>query len=59
MTRSKGGDGYERFGIDPKQITVVIVRPDGYIGTIVPSTALADLENYFGLFLIPRGLDSY
>ena len=53
-TRSKGGDAYERFGIDPKQITLVIVRPDGYVGTIVPSTAVADLETYFGSFLIPR-----
>ena len=58
VTRTKGGDAYRRFGIDPKQITLVVVRPDGYVGTIVPSTAVADLENYFGSFLIPRGLDS-
>lgn len=56
VTGSKGGRAYGRFGIDPKQITLVIIRPDGYVGTIVPSTALADLDHYFGSFLIPRGL---
>ncbi|KAG8221071.1 putative phenol hydroxylase [Butyriboletus roseoflavus] len=55
---SLGGGAYERFGMDPKQITLVVVRPDGYVGTIVPSTAVADLENYFGSFLIPHDLDS-
>ncbi|KAF8448875.1 FAD binding domain-containing protein [Boletus edulis BED1] len=59
VTGSKGGHGYERFGIDPKQITLVVVRPDGYVGTIVPSTAIADLDSYFGSFLLPRvSLDS-
>ncbi|KAI9464680.1 FAD binding domain-containing protein [Boletus coccyginus] len=56
MTGSKGGGAYARFGTDPKQITLVVVRPDGYVGTIVPSTALADLDNYFGSFLVPRTL---
>lgn len=58
MTRSKGGRAYERFRIDPKHITLVIIRPDGYVGTVAPSTALADLNQYFGSFLTPRGLDS-
>jgi phenol 2-monooxygenase len=58
VTGSKGGHAYEIFGIDPKQITLVLVRPDGYVGTIVPSTAVADLENYFLSFLVPRCLDS-
>jgi len=49
---------YEGFGIDPKQITLVVVRPDGYVGTIVPLTAMADLHDYFGSFLVPRVLDS-
>ena len=57
-TESKGGRAYERFGIDPEQITLVIIRPDGYVGTIAPSTAIADLDNYFGSFLVPRSLDS-
>jgi len=58
VTGSKGGRAYEKFGIDPKEITLVVVRPDGYVGTVVPSTAFADLDNYFGSFLVPRNLDS-
>ena len=55
----QGGHGYEQFGIDPEQITVVVVRPDGYVGTIAPSTAIADLDKYFGSFLVPRDLNPY
>ena len=58
VTGSKGGHAYEKLGIDPEQITAVVVRPDGYVGTIAPSNAIADLEDYFGSFLIPRTLDS-
>ena len=54
VTGSKGGDGYERFGIDAKEITLVVVRPDGYVGTIVPSAAMEDLDRYFGSFLVHR-----
>jgi phenol 2-monooxygenase len=56
VTRSMGGRGYEKYGIDAQQITVVVVRPDGYVGTIVPSTALADLDNYFSSFFVPHGI---
>ncbi|KAF8129842.1 FAD binding domain-containing protein [Boletus edulis] len=55
---SKGGHGYERFGMDPNQIVLVVVRPDGYVGTIAPSSAVADLDNYFGSFMLPRRLES-
>ncbi|KAI9464679.1 FAD binding domain-containing protein [Boletus coccyginus] len=58
MTGSKGGGAYARFGIDPKQITLVVVRPDGYVGAMAPSSAIADLDNYFGSFLVPHALDS-
>ncbi|KAG9313143.1 putative monooxygenase [Chiua virens] len=51
---TQGGDGYKTFGIDPNRITIVVVRPDGYVGAIVPSSALADLDNYFGSFLVSR-----
>jgi len=57
-TETMGGRAYETFGIDPEQITLVVVRPDGYVGTIAPSTAIAHLDNYFGSFLVPRSLDS-
>ncbi|KAI9566928.1 FAD binding domain-containing protein [Boletus coccyginus] len=57
MTGTKGGRAYARFGIDPEQITLVVVRPDGYVGTIVPSAAIEDLDGYFGSFLVPCALD--
>jgi len=55
LRNMQGGHGYEKFGIDEGQITVVVVRPDGYIGTIVLSTAVGDLEKYFGSFMVPCG----
>ncbi|KAF9220325.1 hypothetical protein BS17DRAFT_787540 [Gyrodon lividus] len=56
ITQSKGGHGYETFGIDPTAITFVIVRPDGYVGMVAPSTAIDDVDKYFSSFLIPYGL---
>lgn len=49
-----GGGAYTRFGIDPSTVTLVIVRPDGYVGTIAPASALEDVDNYFAGFAIPR-----
>ncbi|KAH7890912.1 FAD binding domain-containing protein [Phlebopus sp. FC_14] len=56
VTRRQGGNAYERFGIDPSIMTLVVVRPDGYVGMVAPSTALDDVDEYFAAFLIPRGL---
>ncbi|KAH7890896.1 FAD binding domain-containing protein [Phlebopus sp. FC_14] len=53
LTRSKGGHAYETFGIDPKEVIFVIVRPDGFVGMVAPSTALDDVEQYFSSFLVP------
>ncbi|KAF9224075.1 hypothetical protein BS17DRAFT_780425 [Gyrodon lividus] len=53
-TERIGGHAYDKFGIDTKDITFVIVRPDGYVGMVAPSTALEDLDSYFGSFLIPQ-----
>ncbi|KAF8122465.1 FAD binding domain-containing protein [Boletus edulis] len=59
VTGNNGGHGYERFGMDPEQMTLVVVRPDGYVGTIAPfESAAADMDDYFGSFMLPRGLDS-
>ena len=58
VTGTKGGGAYERFGIDAKEVTFVVVRPDGYVGMIAPSSALCDLREYFASFLIPRALDA-
>ncbi|KAG2075534.1 hypothetical protein BDR04DRAFT_1228533 [Suillus decipiens] len=54
VTGRLGGGAYKRFGIDEKAITMVIVRPDGYVGMIAPSTALESLDKYFGSFLIGK-----
>ena len=58
VTGTKGGGAYERFGIDAKEVTFVVVRPDGYVGMIAPSSALCDLREYFASLLIPRALDA-
>ena len=54
VTGSKGGQGYKKFGIDPERVSLVIVRPDGFVGSVVPSTAIGDLDKYFGSFMHPR-----
>jgi phenol 2-monooxygenase len=55
VTRKLGGGGYRRFGIDPSTVTLVIIRPDGYVGMIAPASALEDVDNYFAAFTIPLG----
>ncbi|KAG2137742.1 FAD binding domain-containing protein [Suillus cothurnatus] len=57
VTGRLGGGAYSRFGIDEKEITIVVVRPDGYVGTIAPSTALESLDKYFGSFLIGKTMN--
>ncbi|KAF8841424.1 hypothetical protein BDN67DRAFT_967176 [Paxillus ammoniavirescens] len=54
----RGGHGYETYGIDPAAITFVIVRPDGYVGMVAPSTALDNIDRYFSAFLFPHGFGS-
>jgi phenol 2-monooxygenase len=54
VTRKLGGGAYERFGIDPMGVTLVIVRPDGYIGMIAPASKLEDVDSYFATFTIPQ-----
>ncbi|KIJ21010.1 hypothetical protein PAXINDRAFT_66286 [Paxillus involutus ATCC 200175] len=54
VTRTKGGNAYDRFGIDTKEVIIVVIRPDGYVGMVAPSTALEDLDGYFGSFLLPQ-----
>ncbi|OJA18319.1 hypothetical protein AZE42_02806 [Rhizopogon vesiculosus] len=53
VTGRLGGGAYNRFGINEKEITMVVVRPDGYVGMIAPSTALEsmdrNLERAYGL----------
>jgi phenol 2-monooxygenase (NADPH) len=41
-------------------VTLVIVRPDGYVGMIAPASKLEDVDSYFATFTIPQkaGLDT-
>ncbi|KAF8892176.1 FAD binding domain-containing protein [Infundibulicybe gibba] len=50
----QGGDAYHNFGIKPAGDTIVVVRPDGYVGTLAPFNRLHDLDEYFLSFLKPR-----
>ncbi|KIM62707.1 hypothetical protein SCLCIDRAFT_24775 [Scleroderma citrinum Foug A] len=54
ITGTMGGGAYKRFGIDTNDTTFVVVRPDGYVGMIAPSSAVRDLDEYFASFLIPH-----
>jgi hypothetical protein len=60
VTRRLGGGAYQKFGIDPMTVTLVIVRPDGYVGMIAPASKLEDVDSYFATFTIPQkaGLDT-
>ncbi|EGN91817.1 hypothetical protein SERLA73DRAFT_118141 [Serpula lacrymans var. lacrymans S7.3] len=51
VTGSKGGHAYLRFGIDPTCVTLVVVRPDGYVGMIAPSHSFEDVNGYFASFM--------
>ena len=46
-----GGGGYEAYGIDPQRGTIVVVRPDGYVGMVAPYEQLVDVEKYFAGFM--------
>ena len=46
-----GGSGYEKYGIDAQKGAIVIVRPDGYVGTVAPYEHFADVEAYFAGFM--------
>jgi phenol 2-monooxygenase len=46
-----GGDGYKYYGIDRKDGAIVIVRPDGYVGTVAPLCGTSHLKDYFAGFM--------
>ncbi|RFU34249.1 hypothetical protein B7463_g2068, partial [Scytalidium lignicola] len=45
---------HERYGVDLQKGAVIVLRPDGWIGTVVSlgGEAVADLEKYFAGFLV-------
>ncbi|KAI1791891.1 hypothetical protein LXA43DRAFT_1061135 [Ganoderma leucocontextum] len=52
MHGCSGGGGYAKYSIDERAGAIVVVRPDGYVGTIAPSDAVAFLNAYFSAFLL-------
>lgn len=48
--RSRAGGGYEYYGVHPHG-AIVVVRPDGYVGTVAPFEQLADVNDYFASFM--------
>ena len=50
----RGGGGYEAYGIDAAEGAIVVVRPDGFVGTVAPFEHLDDITRYFATFLLDR-----
>jgi phenol 2-monooxygenase (NADPH) len=50
----QGQTAHARYGVDVKKGAVVVLRPDGWVGTstILGSEAVKELETYFSSFLI-------
>ena len=53
VTGTRGGRLHERYGISRNAGALVVVRPDGYVGTIAPLDELAVLDAYFAGFMLP------
>jgi len=49
--RGIGGKAYESFGVGHEG-AVVVVRPDGYIGTVLRLDDVQGLADYFGAFML-------
>lgn len=45
-----GGTAYATYGIKPDG-AIVVVRPDGYVGTVAPLDKVKHLDQYFGAFM--------
>nr|VWP01573.1 STE/STE11 protein kinase [Ganoderma boninense] len=52
MHGHSGGGGYAKYGIDEHAGAIVVVRPDGYIGTVAPLDGVPFLNAYFAAFLL-------
>ncbi|KAH9024977.1 FAD binding domain-containing protein [Lactarius hengduanensis] len=52
ITGTRGGWIHERYGISRTAGAVVVVRPDGYVGTVAPLDKLTVLDDYFGSFML-------
>ena len=47
-----GGIAYSTFGISPSG-AVVVVRPDGYVGTVASLDCVRAIDGYFAQFISP------
>ncbi|PCH36424.1 hypothetical protein WOLCODRAFT_140412 [Wolfiporia cocos MD-104 SS10] len=56
MFGRSGGGGYDAYGIDRTRGAVVIVRPDGFVGTVAPLEDLSEIDDYFSSFMVGPGL---
>ena len=52
MHGQSGSGGYTKYGIDEHAGAIVVVRPDGYVGTVTPFDGVDFLNSYFALFLL-------
>ncbi|PCH36409.1 thioredoxin-like protein [Wolfiporia cocos MD-104 SS10] len=52
MFGRSGGGGYDAYGIDRARGAVVIVRPDGFVGTVAPLEDLSEIDEYFSSFMV-------
>ncbi|KAI0246912.1 FAD binding domain-containing protein [Lactifluus subvellereus] len=53
VTGTRGGRIHERYGISRTAGGLVVVRPDGYVGTVAPLDELTALDTYFAGFMLP------
>ncbi len=51
MLGQSGSGGYAKYGIDEHAGAIVVVRPDGYVGTVAPLDDVDFLNSYFSAFL--------
>jgi phenol 2-monooxygenase len=51
VTGTCGGHIHERYGISCSAGALIVVRPDGYVGTVVPLDELTALDTYFSGFM--------
>jgi phenol 2-monooxygenase len=46
VTKKLGGKAYESYGVGSEG-AVAVIRPDGYVGNVLPLAMAAKVEEYF------------
>jgi phenol 2-monooxygenase len=49
VTKTMGGKAYQTYGIGESG-AIVVVRPDGYVGTVLPLADAGEVGSYFATF---------